>query len=279
MVSKIGVWALVFYGALGLRVAGASDAPSVPARILEEIVTVKTPQGLIQQGVLSKLDSAVAPQKLLVVVSGHPGVTRPRLNEAGQITTRQNGNFLVRARQHLLSPQVVTLLLDCRSDFETQCADNYQASAERAQDIALLVQEVQRKIPSLAHIWALSTSRGVITTAGLLKHGQNLYAGIVHTAGTYSKARDQGLEFGPFKTPQFIFHHRQDPCPMTYHRDAVAISEKWGVGLASVSGGSGLRGEARHAFTQHGFAGREEQVAGAVRRLVESGTLAQTQID
>ena len=185
----------------------------------------------------------------------------------------------MRARQHLLSPQVVTLLLDCRSDFETQCPDNYQASAERAQDIALLVQEVQRKIPSLVHIWAVSTSRGVITTAGLLKHGQNLYAGIVHTAGTYSKARDQGLEFGPFKTPQFIFHHRQDPCPMTYHRDAVAIAEKWGVGLASVSGGSGFRGEACQAFTQHGFAGREEQVAGAIRRLVESGTLAQTQID
>jgi hypothetical protein len=279
MVSKIGVWALVFYGALGLRVAGASDAPGVPARIIEEIVSVKTPQGFTQQGVLSRLDSAVAPQKLLVVVSGHPGVTRPRLNEAGQITTRQNGNFLVRARQHLLSPQVVTLLLDCRSDFETLCADNYQASAERAQDIALLVQEIQRKIPSLAHIWVVSTSRGVITTAGLLKHGQNLYAGIVHTAGTYSKARDQGLEFGPFKTPQFIFHHHQDPCPMTYHRDAVAIADKWGVGLASVSGGSGFRGEACQAFTQHGFAGREEQVAGAIRRLVESGTLAQTQID
>lgn len=66
---------------------------------------------------------------------------------------------------------------------------------------------------------------------------------------------------------------------MTYHRDAVAIVEKWGVGLASVSGGSGFRGEACQAFTQHGFAGREEQVAGAIRRLVESGTLAQTQID
>ncbi len=137
--------------------------------INEVIVSVKTPSGLEQQGVLSKLDNANTPKKLIVLVSGHPGVTRPRINDQGKITTRQNGNFLVRSRHHLISDQVITLLLDCRSDFETVCPDNYQASAERAKDIDDLVQEVKKRFPSIEQTWALSTSRGVLTTAGLLE--------------------------------------------------------------------------------------------------------------
>lgn len=259
--------------------AHANETVDSTRRVSEEIVTVRTPNGSDQQGVLSRPVAAIAPTKLLVVVSGHPGVTRPRLNEAGKITTRQNGNFLVRSRHFLLSNQVVTLLLDCRTDFESECTDVYQASLERAQDIALLVQEVKNKIPSLEQTWAISTSRGVITTAGLLKHDPSTYAGIIHTAGTYSKAINQGLTFGPFKTPQFIYHHKLDPCPMTYHRDAAAIAEKWGVVLVTVNGGSGFRGDACQAFTQHGFSGREEKVAVSINRLVETGVLGQVNID
>lgn len=259
--------------------AFAQNTVDTNQRVIEEIITVKTPHGLSQQGVLSRLEAATAPKKLLVVVSGYPGVTRPSINEAGKITTKQNGNFLVRSRHLLVSNQVVTLLLDCRSDFESSCPDFYQASLERAQDIAFLVQEVKNKIPSIEQTWAISTSRGVITTAGLLKHDPSSYAGIIHTAGTYRLATNQGLAFGPFKTPQFIYHHKFDPCPLTYHRDAVAIAEKWGVSLVTVDGGSGFRGDACQAFTQHGFTGREEKVAISINRLVETGVLEQFNIN
>jgi hypothetical protein len=247
--------------------------------INEVIVSVKTPSGLEQQGVLSKLDNANTPKKLIVLVSGHPGVTRPRINDQGKITTRQNGNFLVRSRHHLISDQVITLLLDCRSDFDGVCPDHYQASAERAKDIDELVREVKKRFPSIEQTWALSTSRGVLTTAGLLRHAQGAYAGIIHTAGTYSKAGEQGLDFGPFKTPQYIFHHRQDPCLITPYRDAVTLSKMWGIALVTVNGGAGFRGDPCQAFTQHGFAGREEKVAAATRLLVETGAIAQIEID
>jgi hypothetical protein len=247
--------------------------------INEVIVSVKTPSGLEQQGVLSKLDNANTPKKLIVLVSGHPGVTRPRINDQGKITTRQNGNFLVRSRHHLISDQVITLLLDCRSDFESVCPDSYQASAERAKDIDDLVQVVKKRFPSIEQTWALSTSRGVLTTVGLLKHAQGAYTGIIHTAGTYSKVIEQGLDFGPFKTPQYIFHHREDPCLITLHKDAATVSRTWGIVLVTVHGGSGFRGDPCQAFTQHGFAGREEKVAVAIRRLVETGVIAQTEID
>ena len=161
----------------------------------------------------------------------------------------------------------------------SSCPDVYQASLQRAQDIALLVQEVKKKIPSLEQTWAVSTSRGVITTAGLLKHDPSSYTGIIHTAGTYSKATDLGLAFGPFKTPQFIYHHKSDPCPVTFYRDAAAIAEKWGVSLVTVDGGTGFRGDACQAFTQHGFTGREEKVAASINRLVEKGVLERINID
>lgn len=257
-----------------------SDLQAAHAQMInEEIISVKTGSGFEQQGVLSRFDTKSSPKKLIVFMSGHPGVIRPQINDQGKITTRQNGNFLVRSRQYLISDQVITLLLDYRSDFDSECPNSYQASADRAKDIDELVKEVKKRFPSIEQTWALSTSRSVITTAGLLKYSQASYAGIIHTAGMYNTAKLLGLDFGPFKTPQYIFHHRQDPCPNTLYEDAVMLSKTWGITLVTVDGGSGFRGPPCQAFTQHGFAGREEKVAGAIGRLVRTGTTEQTEID
>ena len=245
----------------------------------KEIISIKTTNGHDQTGVLSRSNETKNPKKLIVLVLGSPGVTRPRLDENGKITTRQNGNFIVRSRHYLLSSQVIILLLDCHSDFVSDCRDDYQASAERAQDIEDLVAEVRRRITSIGEVWAVSTSRGTITTAGLLKHKGASYSGIIHTAGTYGISISQGVDFGPYKTPQFIFHHKDDPCRITPYRDAARLSEKWGIRLIPVRGGSGFRGDACQAFTQHGFAGREEKVASAIRHLVETGAAEKTEIE
>ena len=117
---------LVFF----LFITANSNANSSES-VTEEIIIVKTTTGYQQQGVLSKTKEITAPKKLIVLVSGSPSVTRPRVDENGKITTRQNGNFLVRSRHYLLSAQVITLLLDCRSDFDSACPDDYQASLER----------------------------------------------------------------------------------------------------------------------------------------------------
>jgi hypothetical protein len=247
--------------------------------IAERIIRTNTNNGFEQSGLLSSVRDAKAPTKLIVVISGYPGVTRPQIDAAGNVKTRQNGNFLVRSRFYLVSESTASLLIDCRSDFDLVCPDEYQASASRASDIAVLVEEAKRFLPSIEQVWAVSTSRGVITTASLLKHGGSLYSGIIHTAGTYGKARDQGLDFGPFNIPQFIFHHKNDPCPVTYFRDAQKLAEQWKISLVTVSGGAGFRGDPCQAFTQHGFMGREEKVATAIRTLVERGFWDGREID
>lgn len=249
------------------------------ALIVEDVVSAETPGGHVQRGVLSRLEAAPSPEKLLVVVSGHPGITRPVRSDSGKVTTRQAGNFLVRSRQLLLSAKVATLLLDCRSDFEGTCPDSYQTSAERTRDIDLLVDSVKRRLPSIQQTWMVSTSRGVMTSAAVLKHAKGSYSGVIHTAGTYDLAMGWGLPFGPSPTPQFIFHHRHDPCRVTPYQDAVRIAKKWGITLVSVDGGGGFRGDPCQAFTQHGFAGQEQKVAHAIRFLVESGQAGSTEID
>lgn len=244
-------------------------AHAVP--IDERIVSVDLAGGLKQQGVLSVQGSQPKPEKLLVVVSGHPGMTRPYLDASGNIQTKQNGNFLVRSRKFMISDKVALLLLDCRSDFIEACADNYQASAERAQDILALVAKVKQQYPSIKETWAVSTSRGAITTAGLLKHAGKNFAGVIHTASTFSKATDQGVDFGPYQTPQFIIHHRDDPCGMTLYVHAQQVATTWKIPLITVLGGSGFRGQKCQAFTQHGFTGQEAKVGQAISYLVQNG--------
>ncbi len=261
--------------ALALFAANAVKA-SEP---VEEIVSVKTQSGHLQAGVFSKGSAASQPTKLLVVISGHPGVTRPFVNAAGRIQTKQEGNFLVRSKRFLISDDVATLLLDCRSDFDTVCPDDYQASVDRAEDIQSLINHVRSKLASLREIWAVSTSRGVVTTAGLAKHVPNRYTGLIHTAGTYGKAIEQGLKFERSQIPQYFFHHRDDPCQMTLHEHAQAVAVKNGHQLVTVLGGSGFRGQACQAYTQHGFTGQEQKVAQAIRALVEAGRTELTLIE
>lgn len=240
--------------------------------VSERIVSVTLSGELQQQGVLSVFGDNPKPEKLLVIVSGHPGVIRPYVDQTGKILTKQNGNFLVRSRQFMSSSKVALLLLDCRSDFVEMCDDQYQASAQRAQDVLSLVASVKKLYPTIGEVWAVSTSRGAVSTAGFLKHAEQAFSGVIHTASTYSKATDQGLDFGPYKnTPQFFVHHKDDPCVITLYRDAYMIAAKWKIPLNAVEGGSGFRGQNCQAFTQHGFAGMEEKVGAAILYLVENG--------
>jgi hypothetical protein len=254
-------------------------SPVHAAGPIEDIISVETRSGHRQAGVLSRNTSDGKPTKLLVIVSGYPGVTRPFLNSAGHIQTKQDGNFLVRSRQYLRSEKIATLLLDCRSDFDSECPDKYQASVERSEDIQSLVRHVKELIPSLQEVWAVSTSRGVITTAGLAKHAPLSFAGLIHTAGTYGKALDQGLSFKSGAVKQYFFHHKHDPCAMTFFRDAAAIASDNDHPLVSVLGGGGFRGQACQAFTQHGFTGQEEKVGQGIRHLVETSKIGRALIE
>lgn len=247
--------------------------------IEESIVSVETRENLIQQGVLSLQGKHTKPEKLLVVISGHPGITRPYKDPAGKIQTRQNGNFLVRSRSHFISDKVSLLLLDCRSDFVDICPDAYQASSERSQDVLKLVDAVKKNFPSIREVWAVSTSRGAITTAGFIKHASDRFAGVIHTAATFSKVYDQKLDFGPSQTSQFFIHHRDDPCSMTLFQDAQDASRRWHIPLVSVTGGGGFHGNKCQAFTQHGFKGKEAEVGQAILFIVENGKPKSLQID
>ncbi len=90
---------------LGLLLGSFAQASD----LIEEIVTVKTRSGFQQSGVLGVATPVSKPTRLLVIVSGHPAVTRPVVNAVGRIQTKQEGNFLVRSRKYLVSDTLTRL--------------------------------------------------------------------------------------------------------------------------------------------------------------------------
>ena len=250
--------------ALGACAEGAT-MPVPPAR--EEVVSVARPGGATQSGILSVQLGASGPRLLAVLVPGSPGVLRPAQTGPGTVRTEMGGNFLIRSRTLLLAPDIATLAVDCRSDFQRTCPDDYQASEARVRDIEALVAEARRRQPGIEEAWLISTSRGAIASASAVRHAGGSFAGIVHSAGAIDLAQALGLDFRG-ATPQYLVHHRQDPCRATSYASAARLAHGRGIPLLTARGGNGFTGPPCEARTEHGFWSIEPRVAARLQRLM-----------
>lgn len=268
MVPRGATRARIALLALGLALGGCAEGaavPTPPAR--EEVVAVPRPGGTTQSGILSVQPDAASPRLLAVLVPGLPGVLRPVQTGPGTVRTQMGGNFLIRSRTLLLAPDIATLAVDCRSDFQRNCPDDYQASEARVRDIEALVAEARRTLPGIREVWLVSTSRGAIASAAAVRYAQGGFAGIVHSAGVLDLAQELGLDFRG-ATPQYLVHHVGDPCPATRYSSAVRLSQGAGIPLLTAEGGNGFTGPACEARTQHGFWSIEPRVVARLQRLM-----------
>lgn len=110
------------------------------------------------------------------------------------------------------------------------------------------------------------------------------YAGAIHTAAiTEPYARNSYRELINFDyrksgAPQFFIHHKDDPCYLTTWSGAKSISDKYGVPLITVFGGSNFQGNPCNAFTEHGFRGKELEVMQTIREIILTGTSKNSEI-
>jgi len=254
--------------ALGLALGACADAATGPMPAArEEVVSVPRPGGTTQSGILSVQQDAASPRILAVLVPGSPGVLRPAETGPGTVRTQMGANFLIRSRTLLLAPDIAALAVDCRSDFQRNCPDDYQASEARVRDIEALAAEARRRLPGVTEVWLISTSRGAITTASAARHTQGGFAGIVHTAGTIDRAQELGLDFRG-ATPQYLVHHRQDPCRNTSYLRAARLARDAGIPLITAQGGNGFTGPPCEPHTQHGFWSIEPRVVARLQSLM-----------
>jgi len=243
-----------------------AETEALPS-LSETIISVTTPSGAMQTGVLSMRGDASEARYLAVIIPGHPGILRPTNGPNGAVRVRLAGNFLIRSRHHLVDRDIPALLVDCRSDFQEACMDEYQASEDRVRDIEALVRRTRALLPAVSQIWIVSTSRGALTSAAAVSFGERTFTGAIHTAGMIDRARELGLDFRG-AMPQFIIHHADDPCYVTSFASARTLAREQSITLITARGGNGFRGRLCDAYTQHGFNGIEPAVMGRVREVI-----------
>ena len=204
------------------------------------------------------------PKIAVLLFAGYPGILRIH-DEGGKPAYDLRGNFLVRARRHLLSPDIFTVLVDCPKDQWTSCGDDYRTSSQHADDIAAVVAKVRSEFGA-EKVYVMATSYGTESSAHLaLKLGDRL-DGAIHTAtftdpkiGLGSSGHGAPMarfDWTAIKVDQLFVHHRDDPCDLTRYRSVVA--RKGNASLITVLGSKGTRGDVCAAFSAHGFVGREQ---------------------
>jgi len=248
----------------------ANFAYAEPA-VNEKILKVDSQNGTTQAGVISFVSKDAS--TLVVIAPGSPSLAKSSINFFNnKVQIQQDGSFVVRERKRLLSEEIATLVLDCRSDFATRCAPEYQISEQRFIDIKPLIELAKSEFSSIKNVWLLSTSLGLFTSAGVPKYSGDYFQGVIHTAGVVDLVQDYPT------TNQFFFHHKDDPCNITKYTTAKAVADKINAPIVTVYGGSGFYGGACQAHTQHGFQGMEEKVMLHISNLIKTGKLDSLEI-
>lgn len=263
----------------------SNEIPEHAHGLQEERLAVELEGGGVQVGVLSMRLGHTTPSRLAVLLPGHPSVVRPVMRDGIMAESKLTGNFLIRARRHLIQEDIATLLVDCVSSREEICDSAYQASRERQQHVDQLIAAARQRLPSIQQVWLVGTSMGTISSSFMPIHNPTGYAGAIHTAGiTAPLARGSYTELQSFdyrKIPifQVFIHHHDDPCPITPYSGAVEISSQFQIPLVTVRGGSGFQGSPCQAYTQHGFRGKEGAVMHTIAQIIRTGTVPHLVID
>lgn len=242
----------------------------------EELIEVDIDGG-IQRAVLSHLSDSDSASKLIVLLPGYPSVVRPEMDNGVMVNSSLIGNFLIRARRHVISNQTMTLLVDCHTSIGDVCNPDYQASEQRYKHVLSVINIAKMKYPNIKQVYLLSTSMGTISSAFMAKFGQNEFSGVIYTATidpTAPKSYSQlsAISYSDIKIPQAFVHHIEDPCSIAQYGYIRSIAEKNNIPLVTVSGGNDFKGQPCQAFTQHGFRNRESLVMNHVLKMLNSST-------
>lgn len=257
-----------------LSSAWAQAIPTHAAGLSEELLEVHIDGGT-QRAVISRRQGQSVPSKMLVLLPGYPSVVRPEMGQGVMMSSALTGNFLIRARRHLVTEKVMTLLVDCHSQKGDMCSPEYQASKERYLHAKVVIDAAKAKHPAVKEVYLLSTSMGSISSAFIALNGQQEFAGVIHTASIdptvpKSYAQLKNFDYAAIKTPQAFIHHVEDPCVLTSYAYIRTVAEKYKVPLVSVSGGSDFQGHPCQAFTQHGFRNKETVVMRHVLKMLDT---------
>ena len=251
------------------------------AALDESVTTVSLPRGTELSLVVSKKPGS-SPSTAALLFPGYPGVLRVEVQNGAPVY-QLRGNFLVRARRHLVSDQVMTVMVDCPKDRWSNCDDDYRASDQHAADVGAAIDKLKADF-GIGKVYLVGTSYGTVSSAFLARKLDGRIDGAVHTS-TFTDPRAgrnrnaHGLPMWNFDwtathVDQLFVHHQDDPCPLTQYRSIAA--RRGNIPLITVQGSKGARGEPCEAFSQHGFVGREQVVMRAIGDWISTRKVVET---
>jgi len=251
---------------IGAAATLAAEDP-LAAGLSEQIVETRPRDGTYQRSILSR-KASTGEKWLMISFPGYPAILRIQEND-GAIAYQLRGNFLVRARRHLVSADIAVATMDCPSDEFANCGDIYRESDRHVTDVLAQIDALKAIVGKDAKIALIGTSYGTVSSQLLAKKLDGRIDAAIHTASITAPRAGLGLpiwrlDLAQIKTRQLIVHHQDDPCQATYFEP---LKKYQGViPILMVKGVANPRGPACEAYTQHGFVGREEQV---MKRIAE----------
>lgn len=190
------------------------------------------------------------PRYVLVLFPGGNGIVNPRMQD-GKLVYDKKGNFLLRARKHLVDDEFVTVATNSTSDREK---------------VQTLIDDLKKRFPQ-ARIYFMGTSRGTHDTMELAEFLSDKVAGEIHTA---SMTRIDSFDASKYANRHLVVHHKNDGCWATPYLSAEASHLKYGNDFIAMEGGIS-EGKLCEAFAHHGFNGIEQQTADAIKKWVRQG--------
>lgn len=150
---------------------------------------------------------------------------------------------------------------------------------QHAADIGAIIAALAARFPG-AEFYLVGTSKGTVSAAALGARLGAKIAGVVLTSTVTQASRGgeglSGFDFGKLNVPVLLMHHKSDACHVTPYYAVERIAKEYRIPLVTVTGSDGARGAYCQAFSYHGYAGRESEVAAAIVQWVNKRAVAPT---
>ncbi len=267
--------------ALGATTASAADwvgrikAAAAPH---EEIVQVAVRSGVDEPVLLSMASAEQKPKRIVMLFPGDDGVMQIQ-HKGGGTWFKLLGNYLIRIRARFVDAEDIAVSVDMPADQYCCANDRFRLDEQHAADVGAIIAALATRFPG-AEFYLVGTSRGTVSAAALGARLGPKVAGVVLTSSVTAESRaGPGLsrfDFGTLKVPVLLVHHKFDSCHVTPYFAVERIAQQNHFPLVTVTGSEGAHGDDCQAFSHHGYAGRENQVAAAIMQWVKTRAVAPT---
>jgi hypothetical protein len=259
---------MIFCSLLALAICKPATAQeSANAGLDETFHVVKLARGTELNLLISKRKDTT-PAIAALLFPGYPGVLKIS-KESDVVTYGLKGNFLIRARRHLNTEKIFTVMVDCPRDQWHDCGERYRSSEQHAADVAEVAAALKQQFGA-QKIYVIGTSYGTISSSFLARGLAGKIDGAIHSATFTDSAGGRmahgasllGFDWSQSATDQLFVHHKDDSCHVT--RYAGIVARKKDIPLITVQGTVDPRGDACEAYRAHGFVGREKETMAAI---------------